>query len=78
VAGRCRIDSPNGGMRVGAAQHRRVQHIREREIVEKRALAGEQARIFQPFQRLAGVSHWGLLSVWEPWGAVRPGFPWTH
>ena len=50
VAGRCRIDGPDGGVRVGAAQHRRVQHIRECEIVEKRALAGEQARIFEPFQ----------------------------
>jgi hypothetical protein len=26
-------------------------------------LAGEQSRVFKPFQRLACVSHWGLLSV---------------
>jgi hypothetical protein len=63
VASHCRIDGPDAGVRVGAAQHRCVQHIREREIVEKRALAGEQSRIFKPFQRLACVSHWGLLSV---------------
>ena len=64
VAGRCRIDGPDGGVGVGAAQHRRVQHILELEIVEKRTLAGEQSRIFKPFQRLACVNHWGLLSVW--------------
>jgi hypothetical protein len=46
VAGRCRIDGPDGGVSVGAAQHRRIQHILEREIVEKRALPGEQSRIF--------------------------------
>ena len=65
VAGRCRIDGSDGS---GAAQHRRVQHIREREIVEKRALAGEQARIFEPFQCLADVSHCGLLSVCQRGG----------
>jgi hypothetical protein len=68
VAGRGRIDGFDGGVGVGAAQHRRIQHIREREIVEKRALAGEQSRIFKPFQRLACVSHWGLLSVCQSGG----------
>jgi len=49
VAGRGHIDGSDGGVGMGAAQHRRVQHIREREIIEKRALAGEQSRVFKPF-----------------------------
>jgi hypothetical protein len=29
------------GVRVGAAEHRGVEHVRKREVVEKSALAGE-------------------------------------
>src|SRR5262252_7665021 len=38
--------------------------------IEKRALASEQARIFEPFQCLAGVSHSVLLSVCQRGGEI--------
>jgi hypothetical protein len=44
-------------MRVGAAQDGGVEHIRQLDIVHKRALAGHQFWVFTPFQRLACVGH---------------------
>ena len=61
----CRsIDRRDVGVRVGAAEHRGVEHGRQLHVVEKSALACEQSGVLKPFYRLAGVDHWGLLSVW--------------
>src|SRR5262245_1559253 len=44
-------------MRMGAAQDSGVEHIRELDVVDKGPLAGQQLRVFKPFQRLACVWH---------------------
>jgi len=44
-------------MRMGAAQHRGVQHIRELHVIHKRPFAGQQMQIFKAFHRLARVVH---------------------
>src|SRR4030095_11050897 len=44
-------------MRMGAAEDSGVEHIRELDVVDKGPLAGQQLRVFQPFQRLACVGH---------------------
>jgi hypothetical protein len=40
-------------MGVGAPQHCGVQHARERHVIDKLALTGEQTVVFNPSQRLA-------------------------
>ena len=63
VPGCRRIDRRDMGVRVGAAEHRGVEHAWKRHVVEKSALAGEQSGVLKPFHRLADVDHCGLLSV---------------
>ena len=52
------LDGRNVGVRVGAAEHRGVEHAWQREVVEKSALAGKQSGVLKPFHRLAGIDHW--------------------
>jgi hypothetical protein len=42
-------------MGMGAAQDHGMQHTRQCDVIDKSALTGEQAIVFEPFQRLAQV-----------------------
>src|SRR4029450_7705700 len=56
-AGLGAVDGADARMRMGAAEDSGVEHIRELDVVDKGPLAGQQLRVFQPFQRLACVGH---------------------
>ena len=47
------IDRLDAGMGVRAAQRGRVQHVRQRDVVDVAALAGQQARVLDPLHALA-------------------------
>ncbi len=48
VTGGCRLYRRDRGMGVGTAQHHGVQHVRQHHVVDKLALTGKQAVVFEP------------------------------
>ena len=50
---RVRIDAGEAGLGVGAAQHRRVGHVGQADVVDEAGAPGEQPRVLAPRDRLA-------------------------
>ena len=55
-AGARRIDAPEAGVGVGAAEESGVQHPRQLDVVHKQRLAGEEPGIFVAFDRSAEIA----------------------
>ena len=51
------INSSNPGMGMGAAQHQRVQHTRQLQVVNVGTGACQQPLVLKPYQRLACIRH---------------------
>ena len=46
------IDAGEARLGVRAAQHRRMQHVRQMNVIDKARAAGKQSRILAPLDRL--------------------------
>ena len=55
---RARLDAREARLGVGAAEHRRVQHVGETNVVDEARPPGEQTRILAPLDRLPNQAAW--------------------
>ena len=51
-----RIDAREPGLGMGAAEHRRMQHAGQANVVDEARAAGQQPRVLAPLHRLADQS----------------------
>ena len=71
-AGGSRVDAQDAGVRVRRADHRRMGLALDGKIVGETALAGHQALIFPPAQRLADGTEWHPQGFIDPFVHARP------